>query len=221
MDTGNPFEPLAAEYDSWFDTAAGAKLFQLELECLNKAVDTQNRRWLEVGVGSGRFAAALGIGNGADPSPAMVKIAATRGIETVMAPAETLPFSDQSFDGVLMAFSICFVQNPVKALNECHRVLKVDGTLVIGFIPADSLWGEYHARQGRKGHRFYAAARFYTSAELRRLAEQHGFICKAEYTCQLPPPPPENHSETAQNRKGSDNGFIVLSFSIAMQPLDK
>ncbi|WP_049751766.1 class I SAM-dependent methyltransferase [Chlorobium phaeobacteroides] len=212
MITGNPFETYAVDYDKWFETAAGANLFQLELDCLKKAVDTKKMRWLEVGVGSGRFACALGITTGADPAPAMVKIASSRGIETITAPAEALPFNDASFDGVLISCAICFVQNPTQALVECHRVLKEGGQLVIGFIPSDSRWGEYHAQRGKEGNPFYAAARFYSSAKLRRLTERNGFICNAGYGCMLPSPDAQLDNDGLHRKAGMDKGFMVLSF---------
>lgn len=214
MMTMNPFNTYAAEYDNWFDTTAGKKLFQLELECLKQAVRTENQRWLEVGVGSGRFAAALGIGTGADPAPAMMKLASEKGIDTILAPAEVLPFDDASFDGILMACTICFVRNPKQALAECHRTLRDGGSLVVGFIPAESRWGKYHAMRGREGHRFYSGARFYTSMELRHLGESSGLTWKNEYSCLLPPPAVgQPASEPAQQMECSDTGFIVLSFS--------
>ena len=208
----SPFETYAVDYDNWFETAAGAELFRLELNCLKKTVETKNSSWLEVGVGSGRFAVALGIGTGADPAPSMVKIASSRGIETVTAPAEALPFYDASFDGVLMVCSICFLQDPTIALSECHRVLQKEGRLVIGFIPADSRWGQYHAGRGREGHRFYAGAQFYTSKELRHLAERAGFAFDAGYDCILPPPDAQQGNESIRQEAGMDNGFKVLSF---------
>lgn len=52
----SPFETHAAEYDQWFDSERGSRIFSLELDCLRQAVDTANGHWLEVGVGSGRFA---------------------------------------------------------------------------------------------------------------------------------------------------------------------
>jgi demethylmenaquinone methyltransferase / 2-methoxy-6-polyprenyl-1,4-benzoquinol methylase len=47
------------------------------------------------------------------------------------ADAQQLPFEDQSFDVVSIAFGIRNVQTPEKAIAEFHRVLKVGGRLII------------------------------------------------------------------------------------------
>jgi len=58
-------------------------------------------RGIEIGVGSGRFAAPLGVQVGIDPSPAMLARAAARGITIVEGTAEDLPFADAGFDHAL------------------------------------------------------------------------------------------------------------------------
>jgi demethylmenaquinone methyltransferase / 2-methoxy-6-polyprenyl-1,4-benzoquinol methylase len=47
------------------------------------------------------------------------------------ADAQQLPFDDQSFDVVSIAFGIRNVQTPEKAIAEFHRVLKPNGRLII------------------------------------------------------------------------------------------
>lgn len=42
-----------------------------------------------------------------------------------------LPFKDQSFDTVIMSGVIEHLENPMKALEECKRVLKEDGRLLL------------------------------------------------------------------------------------------
>ncbi len=52
-------------------------------------------------------------------------------IEYLQADAQQLPFEDQSFDVVSIAFGIRNVQDPDKAMGEFYRVLKPDGRLMI------------------------------------------------------------------------------------------
>ncbi len=77
---------------------------------------------LEVGVGSGRFAAAFGIKFGFDPSQAMLDIAKSRGIEVFNGVAESLPFEDDYFDFVLTVATLCFVDDCHTPTNgQCQR----------------------------------------------------------------------------------------------------
>lgn len=44
--------------------------------------------------------------------------------------AETLPFPDCQFDTVVSTWTLCTVDDPVKALREIHRVLKPEGSFL-------------------------------------------------------------------------------------------
>jgi len=70
------FDPIADSYDQWYDTVDGRIIFESELKCLRLLYGHIDVRWLEVGVGTGRFAAKLSIAEGIDPSPQMLSIAA-------------------------------------------------------------------------------------------------------------------------------------------------
>jgi ubiquinone/menaquinone biosynthesis C-methylase UbiE len=169
------FDPIADDYDRWYDTPEGNTIFLEELNCLRRACREYTGRWLEVGVGTGRFASALGVSEGIDPSPAMLEIAAGRGIKTLRGSVESLPYPDMSFDGLLMVLVLCFLENPEQALGECRRVLRPDGRLLLGTIPAESPWGKLYIKQGREGHPAYSRARFYAVGETLRLFETAGF----------------------------------------------
>lgn len=51
--------------------------------------------------------------------------------EYAVANAESLPFSDNSFDRITMAFGLRNVTDKQQALNELHRVLKPNGLLMV------------------------------------------------------------------------------------------
>jgi len=72
-----PFEAHSQRYEAWFETHEAAYLS--ELLALRPFVPWEGRG-IEIGVGSGRFAAPLGVPMGVDPSPAMLVHAAARGI---------------------------------------------------------------------------------------------------------------------------------------------
>ncbi len=132
-------------------------------------------RGLEVGVGSGRFAALPGVQVGVDPPPAMLALARSRGVETVEGAGEQLPFPDASFDHALVVTTVCFVDSPARMLAEARRMLKPGARLVIGFIDRDSPLGQdYLAHQAE--NMFYPQATFYSADEVERLRREAGFV---------------------------------------------
>lgn len=52
-------------------------------------------------------------------------------IELTQAPAEALPFDDETFDSVVTTLVFCSVADPVRGLQEIKRVLKPDGMLLM------------------------------------------------------------------------------------------
>lgn len=131
-------------------------------------------RGLEIGVGSGRFAAPLGVQVGIDPSRAMRDRARARGIEVFAGIAEDLPFDDDSFDHALVVTTLCFVDSPEAMLVQARRVLRPAGTLVIGFIDRDSALGR-HYEHHREESIFYRDATFYAANDVERLVIDAGF----------------------------------------------
>jgi len=61
-------------------------------------------------------------------------MAKARGVKVTEATGEELPFPDEMFGGLLMAFTLCFLDKPQKALKEAWRVLQPEGGLVLGMI---------------------------------------------------------------------------------------
>lgn len=175
MSAVSPFEVHHLRYETWFDKNAAAYIS--ELLALRPFVPWQGRG-IEIGVGSGRFAAPLGIQVGVDPSPAMLAYAAARGIKTIEGTAENLPFTAGSFDHALVVTTICFIDSPPHMLAETGRVLKPGGRLIIGFIDKESDLGQdYLAHQAESV--FYRAATFYSAAEVSRLVREAGFSIHA------------------------------------------
>lgn len=90
---------------------------------------------LDVAGGTGFLSQALAERFGrvvvADLSPGMLAIAQRRQLETVCAPAESLPFADGAFDAVLCADALHHIKRHERALDEIARVLKPGGRAVI------------------------------------------------------------------------------------------
>lgn len=95
---------------------------------------------LEVGVGTGRFAAPLGVEIGLDPAGSAQ--AQTRGVEAVRGYAERLSFTHGEFRTVLVVETVCFVDDLRESLREARRVLRTDGSLVLSYIDRDSHLGQ-------------------------------------------------------------------------------
>jgi len=178
-----PFERLANRYDAWFDSEKGRRIFQVEANCLRDLLEETPRPWLEVGVGTGRFAAALDIDEGVDPSPAVLRYASQRGVRTRLGRAEKLPYESNRFGVMLLIVTICFLEDPAQALGECRKVLRKDGYAIVGLVPKDSPWGKAYARKGVEGHPFYSVAKFYTARQVIALAEQSGFYLNRATSC--------------------------------------
>jgi len=174
MNCAPVFNPIADAYDGWYDATEGSAIFHEEAACL-RLLGNFSGAWLEVGVGTGRFAEALGVAHGVDLSPQMALKAARRGVRVCAGRAEQLPFPARMFDGVLLALTLCFLDTPEKALRECARVLRENGRLILGTVPADSPWGRTYTRKAAEGHPIYAHARFLTATETVRLVEKAGF----------------------------------------------
>src|SRR6476661_9898740 len=98
-------------------------------------VSSAARRVIEIGCGTGQFArSVLDEAPGTDYvatdlSPAMVEATRALGVTAEVAPADSLPFADDSFDGALAAWMLYHVPDLDGALREVSRVLRDGGTL--------------------------------------------------------------------------------------------
>lgn len=156
------FNEHAAEYDRWFDDHPAHHA--AELAALRELVP-ETGTGLEIGVGSGRFAAPLGTTYGIDPSRELLTLAQERGVCVAQANGETLPFRDGTFDYTLLVTVVCFVRDLPRLLREAARVVRPGGAVIIGLIDPDSPLGRlYHARAASS--RFYRDARFVGITEL-------------------------------------------------------
>ncbi|MBN1675189.1 MAG: class I SAM-dependent methyltransferase [Kiritimatiellae bacterium] len=208
-----PFEKLAGRYDAWFDTERGRRIFRVETDCIRDLLVDTPRPWLEVGVGTGRFGAALNVDEGVDPSPAVLRYACQRGIRVSVGEAEHLPYDNRRFGVVLLVVTICFLADPAEALRECRRVLKPGAFLVVGIVPKDSPWGQAYACKGEHGHPFYSLTTFYTSRELIRMVEKHGFYLEWSRSCLFKGPETDPARYARPREKIIPNaGFVGMRF---------
>lgn len=90
---------------------------------------------LDVGSGDGAAASFLAPGCRSltciDTSARMVAAARKRGLDARVADAQALPFEDGSFDDVLVFHTLTYAEDPRRVLEECARVLRPGGRVVI------------------------------------------------------------------------------------------
>ena len=165
-----PFELFTNHYEEWFERKKSLYLSELRLlKFILK--DIPIKRGLEIGVGSGRFAAPLRIPYGVDPSPKMLKIAKRRGIKAIRGIAENLPIGSESVDFSLMVTTICFVDDPITALVEVERILLSRGYFLIAFVDKNSPLGRIYEAK-KNSSKFYREATFFGTEELISMVEQ-------------------------------------------------
>ena len=199
----NIFDRYYKKYDAWYEKNKFAYLS--ELEAIREVLPREGKG-LEVGVGTGRFAHALGIAMGIDPSKKMIDIAAERGVTVRRGFGEDLPFFEDSFDYVAIIITLCFVQNPQKVLSEAGRVLKKTGKIILGIIDKDSFLGEFY--QTKKSV-FYKQANFFSIKDISELLKAAGFN-KITYRQTLFNYPDKLNSIEKPQKSFGRGGFVVI-----------
>jgi len=198
------FDKYYKKYDTWYDRNKFAYLS--ELQAIKKVLPKIGKG-LEVGVGTGRFAASLGITAGVDPSRNMLRVAKQRGIKVRLCSGERLPFKNFAFDYVAIIITICFVKNPLKVLKEAKRVLRKSTRIIIGIIDKDSFLGKSYRK---KKSMFYKQANFFSPKEVADLLKQAGFNRLSYYQTVFKLPNRINSIEKPQKGFGK-GGFVVIS----------
>jgi SAM-dependent methyltransferase len=166
------FDEHSRQYEQWF--AENRWVYQSELKAVSHFIPPSGVG-VEIGVGSGRFAAPFDIKIGIEPSKTMRKLAQRRGIEVYEGVAECLPFEAEGFDFALMVTTICFLDDAEKSFQEVKRILKNGGLFIIGFVDhASPLGKRYETRKSENV--FYREATFYSTDAVLSLLKQSGFI---------------------------------------------
>jgi len=188
-------------YDEWFD--AHQALYQSELEALKKAVPSGTG--LEIGVGTGRFAAPLGVRFGLDPVINMLRLAKKRGVQVVQGFGENLPFKNESFHFVQTVFVLEFIDNYHHFLKEAARTLRQSGALILGFIDKDSRWGQYYEQNSSQRQFFHAPS----PGEIIEILRKIGLEFQEAWQTLFQPPPDIRKKEEPRSGFGQ-GGFVVL-----------
>jgi ubiquinone/menaquinone biosynthesis C-methylase UbiE len=197
----------AENYERYFVPSIGAPV---AADLLKAASLRPGERVLDAACGTGvvtKLAAALvhpgGAVSGLDPNPAMLAVArATTGsdvsIDWRQAPAEHLPFPDESFDAVLCGMGLQFFTDRAAAMQEFHRVLAPGGRVAAN-VPGPAPPPLQVMADGLARHIGPEAASFVRTVfslhdpdDLRSLARQADFddvdVRSTDVPLKLPPP---------------------------------
>jgi len=210
LNVAQVFDVFAERYDAWYDKPFGKSAFNLEKACITSLCKNLRQPFLEIGVGTGRFAEALKIKYGIDSSVGVLKFAKKRGITVIRGKGEKLPFPNKSFGEVFIIVTLCFVDEPMKVLEEASRVLRDNGHIILGLILRESSWADFYLRKGAAGNVFYKVARFYSLNELEVMLQKTNLKIK-EASSTIFQAPTENPLRFESPQKGyyEEAGFVA------------
>lgn len=208
--TSQPFDALVDRYDAWFTQEPGRSLFPSELEAVRRVARDAPAPWVEVGVGTGMFAAPLRVDFGIDPSRPMLQRARARGVSVVQGVAEALPVRDGAVGTAFLIVTVCFLRDPRAALRQIRYALKPGGSLVIGVIPRDSPWGQRYLALKEEGNPFYRMATLYTVRETVAMLRGASFRVEAFASTLLRPPTERPEPEPAHDGVVTGASFVAL-----------
>ncbi len=203
------FDSLAESYDAWFEEE-GKLIFAIEVQAFREVLPLLHKPWLEIGVGSGRFAQALGIETGIDPSAKLLEIAKSRGITVFRARGEEQFFNKETFSTVFLIVTLCFVDSPLAVLQEVHHILRPEGKIVLGLVLRESPWGKLYQVKKQEGHRIYKNATFYSYEEVERLLTASRFTIEKAISTLFQKPGEVKETGVPQVGFSVDAGFTVI-----------
>jgi SAM-dependent methyltransferase len=153
-----------AEYEAWYHTPRGAWISSIEFSLLMKLLPPSPRgSLLDVGCGTGHFSrlfANTGLEvTGVDPDHNALCFSRSYGarVSYVEGSATDLPFPEMAFDWCASVTSLCFVEKPVRALDEMWRVSRRG--IILGLLNRRSLlYLKKHNRGAYRGARWDTVA---------------------------------------------------------------
>ena len=178
------FDRVAGSYDRWYADRRGAMYDRLEKKLIASFLptETEGKRLLEIGCGTGhwsRFFSQCGFEvTGLDISERMVNTALQKGIPNVsfyVADGHLLPFQDSTFDLTAAITTLEFVRDAEVVLREMIRCTRKPGRILLGMLNGLSTVNRQRQRQSNPENP-YAAARLFSSVELREFLEPYGRV---------------------------------------------
>jgi len=187
------------EYEEWIKS--NPHIHESEVIALQKVVPSGVG--LEVGVGTGRLASVFSIQYGLDPSRNMLKLAQQKNVLVVQGVGENLPFKKESFNFILIMYTIELADDALHFLKEAVRTLKKRGVLILGITNLESAWGKFYEQEAARG--FW---RFYSIEEIHRFFKRIRLKFQAAFHTHFHAPP--DIKEIEEPKKGFGQGGLVV-----------
>jgi len=174
------FDPLAEEYDRWYETEEGHHYDLLEKRALRRLIGKaeEGASMLEIGSGTGwwsRFFSDLGFWvTGMDISAKMVEVARSKNIPHARfekADGHNIPFPDHSFSASAAITAIEFARNPETVIREMVRCTRPGGRIFLGVLNGDA---PLNQERKRKGEGVFASVRFLAVRDIKALFAPYG-----------------------------------------------
>lgn len=170
---------LYNEIGKKYDLTRKADPILLQL-LIDKLAPKKHQKFLDVGCGSGNYTIALhqkGLSiTGLDISEEMLNLARNKypKMDWILADAKTLPFKEQSFDGVLCFLAIHHIRELPTFFKEVHRILKSGGKFILFSNSPEQflqLWLSHYFPQMMKK----ASLKPFTKKEIEENLKKSGF----------------------------------------------
>jgi 2-polyprenyl-3-methyl-5-hydroxy-6-metoxy-1,4-benzoquinol methylase len=152
-------------------------------------LDRTPGKLLDVGSGNGQFLALMRNkgwdieGQEVDPKAAETALK-TYGINVKIGELKSIGYSCDNFDAVVMSHVIEHVHDPIETLNECRRILKPGGTLVLVTPNAES-FGHRYFKSWYRGLEPPRHLYLFTQKTLQHIAKKAGFADYRVWTAAL------------------------------------
>ena len=206
------FDAVAGTYDDWYEHPQGRQIFDAELRAVNLHIPEEGIG-LELGSGTGIFAEHL---TGAertivclDPSRAMLRKSAERGMASVLGVGDALPLRIGVIDFTYMVTVMEFLDEPVAILREIRETAKEGAGLTALFINSESAGGDLYRSIGSKGDPVFRHARLYSMTEVEAFLTVSGYSV-TERAGTLTTTPMETKVGGEITEPTSQNGVILL-----------
>lgn len=157
----------------------------LDASCMFLPAPGPDAVLLDVGCGAGELLVRMGAMGwrvyGIDFDPKAVDAARSKGIPVGLGTLQDQRFPDRYFDAIYMGHVIEHVHDPVTLLRECHRILKVKGTIVI-LTPNAESWGHQLYKEAWRGLEPPRHLHLFCPTSLSRLVEKAEFSVQRQMT---------------------------------------